>query len=68
MDYKSTMTLKYVFFLQYSWIDTMVLYGRHHDLVHRYIHISNDNGPYSFYVEFFIPLTLPRLYRTLLCI
>jgi len=48
------------------------LYVRHHNLVDRYeeefedtkgvnIHISNDNGSFSFYVDAFFPLSLPRL-------
>jgi hypothetical protein len=27
----------------------------------RYIHISNDNGSFTFYVDFFFPLSFPKL-------
>jgi hypothetical protein len=40
-----------------------IFYGRHHILVDRYeiLHISNDNGSFTFYVDVFFPLSLPRL-------
>ena len=31
----------------------------------RNIHISNDNGPFTFYVDVFFPLSLPRLFSDL---
>ena len=39
------------------------LYGHHHNLVDRLwnIHISNDNESLTFYVDFFFPLSLPKL-------
>ena len=36
-------------------------YDRHHNLVDRYkISISNDNGSFTFYLDIFFPLSLPR--------
>ena len=46
-------------------------YGRHQHLVDHfeiYIHISNDDGSFTFYVDLFFPLSLSRFYQTLLYI
>ena len=41
------------------------LYSRHHNLVDRYeislSHMTNDNGIFTFYVDVFFPLSMPRL-------
>jgi hypothetical protein len=42
-----------------------ILYGRHHNLVDLYkisiSQISNKNGSFTFYVDVFFPLSVPRL-------